>query len=92
MLVQQFADFLGYNIEPVVLYKVSTKSTFFMACNKILYCYINTVHIIIIIIIVIIIIIIIIMLLVVNKLQCKQDQKLTAIFQSIIILLAKYEW
>ena len=89
MLVQQFADFLGYNIEPVVLYKVSTKSTFFMSCNKILYClYINTVHIII-IIIVIIIIIIIIMLLVVNKLQCKQDQKLTAIFQSIIILLAK---
>ena len=92
MLVQQFADFLGYNIEPVVLYKVSTKSTFFMACNKILYCCINTVHIIIIIIIIIviiIIIIIIIMLLVVNKLQCKQDQKLTAIFQSIIILLAK---
>ena len=88
MLVQQFADFLGYNIEPVVLYKVSTKSTFFMACNKILYClYINTVH--IIIIIIVIIIIVIIMLLVVNKLQCKQDQKLTAIFQSIIILLAK---
>ena len=88
MLVQQFADFLGYNIEPVVLYKVSTKSTFCMACNN--YCYINTVHIIIIIFfIIIIIIIIIIMLLVVNKLQCKQDQKLTAIFPSIIILLAK---
>ena len=59
MLVQQFADFLGYNIEPVVLYKVLylQNQHFFMACNN--YCYINTVH------------IIIIMLLVVNKLHCK---------------------
>ena len=40
MLVQQFADFLGYNIEPVVLYQVSTESIFFMAYDN--YCYTNT--------------------------------------------------
>lgn len=28
MLVQQFANFLGYNIEPVVIYQVKTMSIY----------------------------------------------------------------
>lgn len=32
MLVQQFASFLGYNIEPVVLYQVQCKSNAQLTC------------------------------------------------------------